>query len=68
MWRGAIGETEYLVNVMWPFTAYTEVNGATLVWPDSHGRKALDPEPQTDPVAITLEPGEALLFLGSPTN
>ncbi len=65
MWRGAIGETEYLVNVMWPFTRYTEANGATLVWPDSHGQKALDPEPHTDPIAIELQPGEALLFLGS---
>ncbi len=65
MWRGAIGETEYLVNVMWPFTRYTEANGATLVWPDSHGEKALDPEAQTDPIAIELQPGEVLLFLGS---
>jgi len=65
MWRGAIGETEYLVNVMWPFTPYTKANGATLVWPNSHGQKALDPEPQTEPVAIELQPGEALLFLGS---
>ena len=29
MWRGAIGEIEYLVNVMWPFTRYTRENGAT---------------------------------------
>ncbi len=65
MWRGAIGETEYLVNVMWPFTHYTEANGATLVWPNSHGQNALDAEPQTDPIAIELRPGEALLFLGS---
>jgi len=65
MWRGAIGETEYLVNVMWPITRYTEANGATLVWPRSHGQNALAPEPQTDPIAIMLSPGEALLFLGS---
>jgi len=65
MWRGAIGETEYLVNVMWPFTPYTEANGATLVWPNSQGEQALEPEPQTDPIAIELNPGEALLFLGS---
>ncbi len=45
MWRGAIGEMEYLVNVMWPFTRYTRENGATVVWPDSHGRRALDPRP-----------------------
>ena len=65
MWRGEIGETEYLVNVMWPITPYTEANGATLVWPCSHGRRALDPEPAGEPIAIKVQPGEALLFLGS---
>jgi len=65
MWRGAIGETEYLVNVMWPFTRYTGANGATLVWPDSHGRRALDPEPPAGDFPVELEPGSALLFLGS---
>jgi len=65
MWRGAVGETEYLVNVMWPFTRYTRENGATLVWPNSHGRRALDPDPPPGEFAVELEPGSALLFLGS---
>ncbi|HEV2594233.1 MAG TPA: phytanoyl-CoA dioxygenase family protein, partial [Sphingomicrobium sp.] len=65
MWRGAIGETEYLVNVMWPFTRYSAKNGATIVWPASHGFHALDPEPPGGQLAIELEPGSALLFLGS---
>ncbi len=65
MWRGAIGETEYLVNVMWPFTRYTRVNGATVVWPKSHSRRALDPQAPTGEFAVELEPGSALLFLGS---
>lgn len=65
MWRGAIGEVEYLVNVMWPFTPYRKENGTTLVWPNSHGRQALAPEPQFGPVAIELDLGNALLFLGS---
>jgi hypothetical protein len=65
MWRGAIGETEYLVNVMWPFTRYTKENGATVVWPRSHGRKALETEPPVGEFAAELEPGSALLFLGS---
>ena len=65
MWRGSIGETEYLVNVMWPFTRYTRENGATIVWPDSHGRRALDPEPPSREFPVELEPGSALLFLGS---
>ena len=65
MWRGSVGEVEYLVNVMWPFTRYTAENGGTVVWPDSHGRKALDPEPPAGEFAAELEPGSALLFLGS---
>ena len=65
MWRGSIGEVEYLVNVMWPFTRYTAENGATIVWPDSHGVRALDPEPPGGAFAAELEPGSALLFLGS---
>ena len=65
MWRGAIGEIEYLVNVMWPFTRYTRENGATVVWPKSHGRHALDPHPPAGEFPVELEPGSALLFLGS---
>ena len=65
MWRGNVGEVEYLVNVMWPFTRYTTENGATVVWPGSHGQRALDPEPPAGDFAAELEPGSALLFLGS---
>ena len=66
MWRGTLGETEYLVNVMWPFTEYSRDNGATLIWPGSHGARALDREPPAEPgVPIELAPGSALLFLGS---
>ena len=65
MWRGSIGETEYLVNVMWPFTRYTPENGATVIWPNSHGRRALDPEPPAGEFPVELEAGSALLFLGS---
>jgi hypothetical protein len=65
MWRGAIGETEYLVNAMWPFTSYTRQNGATIIWPNSHGKQALDPEPPAGEFPVELEPGSALLFLGS---
>ena len=65
MWRGAIGETEYLVNVMWPLTDYTAANGATIVWPGSHGRAALEPEPDQSAITAEMAPGDALVFLGS---
>ncbi|HEY0596826.1 phytanoyl-CoA dioxygenase family protein [Sphingopyxis sp.] len=65
MWRGAIGETEYLVNIMWPFTDYRTDNGATLIWPKSHAAAALGPAPADNPVVAEMAPGSALLFLGS---
>lgn len=65
MWGGAIGEIEYLVNVMWPFTPYHARNGGTVIYPASHGRKALDPSIPSYGFAVELEPGSALLFLGS---
>lgn len=65
MWRGSIGEMEYLLNVMWPFTRYTRENGATIIWPKSHGRQALDPNPPEGSFPVEIEPGSALLFLGS---
>ena len=65
MWRGPVGKTEYLVNVMWPFSRYTNDNGATRVWPNSHGAQALAPEAPPGDFAVELEPGSALIFLGS---
>jgi ectoine hydroxylase-related dioxygenase (phytanoyl-CoA dioxygenase family) len=65
MWRGPTSTIEYLVNVMWAFTPYRELNGTTLLWPDSHGARALEPNPDTAPIAIELNPGYALVFLGS---
>jgi hypothetical protein len=65
MWRGTIGEMEYLVNVVWPFTRYRAENGSTIIYPASNGARALDPELPTGEFAVRLDPGSALLFLGS---
>jgi ectoine hydroxylase-related dioxygenase (phytanoyl-CoA dioxygenase family) len=65
MWRGEIGEIEYLVNVMWPFTPYTADNGATLVWPETHGPRAMTPPIPSAEIPVELSPGSPLLFLGS---
>jgi ectoine hydroxylase-related dioxygenase (phytanoyl-CoA dioxygenase family) len=65
MWRAPPGETEYLLNVMWPFTPYREENGATVVWPDSHRRQADYELDRADAISAEMEPGSALLFLGS---
>lgn len=65
MWEGVKGKVEYLVNVMWPFTPYTGKNGATIVYPDSHGAKALVEGEPEERFAVEMQPGSALLFLGS---
>jgi ectoine hydroxylase-related dioxygenase (phytanoyl-CoA dioxygenase family) len=65
MWRAPVGEVEYLVNVIWPLTPFRAENGATLVWPQSHGAQALEPLPDNQPVAAAMDRGSALMFLGS---
>lgn len=65
MWQAPKGTAEYLVNVMWPLTPFTAENGATLVWPRSHGVAANEPDPAGLPIAVEIPPGAALLFLGS---
>jgi ectoine hydroxylase-related dioxygenase (phytanoyl-CoA dioxygenase family) len=65
MWRGPTGEIEYLVNVMWPLTPFTKENGATLVWPGSHGANAALAGAEGDARPMVLDPGSALIFLGS---
>jgi hypothetical protein len=65
MWRGVTGEVEYLVNVMWPLTGYRSDNGATLIWPGSHGAAALADPPPGPPIVAEMAPGDALVFLGS---
>jgi ectoine hydroxylase-related dioxygenase (phytanoyl-CoA dioxygenase family) len=65
MWQGVKGEVEYLINVMWPLTPFTVENGATILYPGSHGREALnDIMPERSTVAV-FKPGDAFLFLGS---
>lgn len=65
MWGGPKGEVEYLVNVMWPFTPYTRENGATRLWRGSHRRQDEIMMPEEEAIQAEMEPGSALLFLGS---
>ncbi|WP_443029357.1 phytanoyl-CoA dioxygenase family protein [Sphingopyxis sp. QXT-31] len=65
MWAGALGEVEFLINVMWPLTAFTLENGGTIIWPRSHGVEALVEEPKEAPIVAEAEPGDAIVFLGS---
>lgn len=65
MWRGPVGEIEYLVNVMWPLTPFTAQNGATRLWGQSHGARALADGSCGQETIEHMAPGSALLFLGS---
>ncbi len=65
MWQGAKGEVEYLVNVMWPLTPFMAANGATLIYPGTHGSAALGDRDPGASIAIEAKPGSAILFLGS---
>jgi ectoine hydroxylase-related dioxygenase (phytanoyl-CoA dioxygenase family) len=65
MWAGDIGQREYLINVMWPLTSFTEENGATLIWPGSHGPRALTDTGTAPRIIAEGEPGDAIVFLGS---
>jgi ectoine hydroxylase-related dioxygenase (phytanoyl-CoA dioxygenase family) len=55
---------EYSINVMWPFTAYSKENGATNIWAGSnHHEEVLLPDGEA--THIEMNPGDALLYLGS---
>lgn len=65
MWGGPKGEFEYKVNVIWPLTRFTAQNGATLVWSGSHVADDRHFLADKGVVAAEMEPGDALMFLGS---
>lgn len=65
MWRGLKGSIEYLVNVMWPLTAFTRENGGTRLWSGSHFDQDVPFLPEEETVVPAVAPGDALLFLGS---
>ncbi|WP_342249196.1 phytanoyl-CoA dioxygenase family protein [Sphingomonas sp. OTU376] len=65
MWQGAKGAHEYLINVIWPLTPFTAENGATLIYPRSHGAEGMARTDPGEPVAAECGPGSAICFLGS---
>ena len=65
MWPGAKGEHEYLVNVMWPLTPFTAENGATRIYPFSHGPQGMAKTDPGEPIVAERPPGSAICFLGS---
>lgn len=65
MWPVPKGEQEFLVNVIWPLTSFTADNGATHIYPKSHGPAGMARINPGTPVIAACEPGHAICFLGS---
>jgi len=65
MWQGPKGSVEYLVNVMWPLTAFTRENGGTRIWTGSHFDQDVPVLPEDESEVPAVMPGDALVFLGS---
>lgn len=65
MWAGEKGAHEYLINVIWPLTPFTAENGATHIYPHSHGADGMSKMDPGEPVVAACEPGAAICFLGS---
>jgi ectoine hydroxylase-related dioxygenase (phytanoyl-CoA dioxygenase family) len=65
MWPIPKGSMELCVNVFWPFCDFTPENGATRVWPDTHHHLLDRSKPLGEPKVCSMEPGDALILLGS---
>jgi ectoine hydroxylase-related dioxygenase (phytanoyl-CoA dioxygenase family) len=65
MWAGIKGVDEYLLNVIWPLTPFTEANGATRIYPGTHLIGPGNLDEKAEPIAMACEPGSAICFLGS---
>lgn len=65
MWQGPKSTLEYLVNVMWPLTTFTKLNGGTRLWTGSQLDQRSQMLPEEDAVVPIVLSGDALIFLGS---
>lgn len=65
MWSGPKGEIEYLINFIWPLTPFRFENGGTRLWSGSHRNFDEEIADKADAVVPELDPGDALVFLGS---
>jgi len=62
MWQGPKGCLEYLVNVMWPLTAFTAENGGTRLWTGSHIDQDVVVLPESDAVVPRVAVVASLAF------
>jgi hypothetical protein len=65
MWPCDKGCQEYLLNIIWPLTPFSADNGATQIYPFSHGPEGMAKADLGEPLAAECAPGDAICFLGS---
>ncbi|MEO0419450.1 MAG: phytanoyl-CoA dioxygenase family protein [Pseudomonadota bacterium] len=65
MWAGPKGQIEYLINVIWPLTPFRAENGGTRLWARSHRTLEDTFLPEEEAIVPNVDPGDALVFLGS---
>lgn len=65
MWPFPKGNLECSVNVFWPMVPFRKANGATRVWPGTHFKPRDPHSPLAEPYICEMEPGDALMILGS---
>src|SRR3546814_16527511 len=65
MWAGEKGAHGYLVNIIWPLTPFTADNGATHIYPHSHGADGMAKTDPGEPIVAACDHGAATCFLGS---
>ncbi|GHF24750.1 hypothetical protein GCM10017044_19300 [Kordiimonas sediminis] len=57
---------QVMVNCMWPLTQFTEENGGTRIWPQTHSQNTpLGDKDISSYITPTLAPGDLLIWLGS---
>lgn len=64
IWLGAEQSGEMMLNCMWAIDDFTRDNGATMVWPGTHGKRGIV-IPESDGVAAVMPAGSLCLFTGS---
>jgi ectoine hydroxylase-related dioxygenase (phytanoyl-CoA dioxygenase family) len=65
MWPCPKGGHEYLLNVIWPLSPFTPVNGATRIYPGTNRLELEGLEDLPSPVVAECDPGSAICILGS---
>jgi hypothetical protein len=68
MWPINPGGRFLSLNVMWAVSDFTEANGATMLWPQSHADKLGRTPNSASALPAEMKAGSALIYLGALTH